>query len=127
MMKKYLIVLMAVLSFSFIGCEDTEPGGTSVEKMAGDWWVTAHAMVNGVDKGDVGVGHFMMRTFNTAANTSAEMWIEDGGEFWNYKLKTNVEYTNRSFSTPDFVTNVAYESKVKISEGKVLEGAAKTP
>lgn len=127
-MKKYLILLLTALTFSLVSCEkDTEPGGTSVEKMAGDWWVTAHMMENGVDAGDVGVGHFRMQTFNTAANTSTEMWLEDGAHFWDYKLKVGVNYANRTFSTSDFVDNVAYESKVKITEGKVLKNAAKTP
>lgn len=127
-MKKYLILLFTALTFSLVSCEeDTEPGGTSVEKMAGDWWVTAHVIDNGVDVGDAGVGHFRMQTFNTAANSATEMWLEDGTHFWNYKVKVGVDYENRTFSTPDFVDNMAYESKVKITEGKVLENAAKTP
>lgn len=42
-------------------------------------------------------------------------------------MKVNVNYAERTFSTPDFVNNVIYESKVKISDGKVLENAATTP
>lgn len=127
-MKKYLILLFTALTFSLVSCEeDTEPGGTSVEKMAGDWWVTAHVMDNGVDVGDTGVGHFRMQTFNTASNSVTEMWLEDGAHFWDYKVKVGVDYESRTFSTPNFVDNMAYESKVKITEGKVLENAAKTP
>lgn len=127
-MKKYLILLFTALTFSLVSCEeDTEAGGTSVEKMAGDWWVTAHVMDNGVDAGDVGVGHFRMQTFNTTANSATEMWLEDEANFWNYKVKVGVDYGERTFSTSDFVENIAYESKVKITEGKVLENAAKTP
>ena len=37
-MKKYMILLLASLAFTFVACDnDTEPGGTAVEKMAGDW------------------------------------------------------------------------------------------
>ena len=40
-MKKYMILLLVSLAFTFVACDnDTEPGGTAVEKMAGDWWVT---------------------------------------------------------------------------------------
>lgn len=47
-MKKYLILLLTALSVSFTSCDnETEPGGTAVEKMAGDWWVTATIMQNG--------------------------------------------------------------------------------
>ena len=46
-MKKYLILFLTVLAFSFTSCdEDTEPGGTAVEKMAGDWWVTYQQSVD---------------------------------------------------------------------------------
>ena len=35
-MKKYMILLLASLAFTFVACDnDTEPGGTAVEKMAG--------------------------------------------------------------------------------------------
>ena len=33
-MKKYMILLLASLAFTFVACDnDTEPGGTAVEKM----------------------------------------------------------------------------------------------
>ncbi|MCS3174453.1 hypothetical protein NXW76_26395 [Bacteroides thetaiotaomicron] len=49
------------------------------------------------------------------------MWLDDLGNFWEYKLKVNVNYAARTFSTTGFVDNVTYESKVKITDGKVLE------
>ena len=41
-MKKYIILLLlATVSFTFTACDnETEPGGTAVEKMAGTWYVT---------------------------------------------------------------------------------------
>ena len=38
-MKKYIILLLlATVSFTFTACDnETEPGGTAVEKMAGTW------------------------------------------------------------------------------------------
>ena len=38
-----------------------------------------------------------------------------------------MNYATRTFSTTGFVDNVTYESKVKITDGKILEGAALTP
>ena len=73
-MKKYLILLLTALSVSFTSCDnETEPGGTAVEKMAGDWWVTATIMQNGNEAGDSGAGHFRMYTYNTAANVPTEI------------------------------------------------------
>ena len=120
-MKKYLILLLTALSVSFTSCDnETEPGGTAVEKMAGDWWVTATIMQNGNEAGDSGAGHFRMYTYNTAANVPNEMWLEDGGNFRNYKVKVNVDYNARTFTTNDFVEGV------RITEGKIMEGAATT-
>ncbi|WP_321479215.1 lipid-binding protein [uncultured Bacteroides sp.] len=127
-MKKYFIFLLTALVITFVACDDdTEPGGTSVEKMAGDWWVTVNVINGGQDLGDAGVGHIRMSTYNTAMNTATEMWIDDAKHFWDYKLKVDVDYATRTFSTTDFVSNVSYNSKVKITNGKILEGAALTP
>lgn len=128
-MKKYLILLFATFAFILSSCEsDTDPGGTAVEKMAGDWWVTVNVIDNGQDLGDLfGYGHIMNYTYNTAANSATEMWLDDRKGFWNYKLKVNVDYATRTFSTADFTPNTSYESGVKITEGKIIENAAKTP
>lgn len=127
-MKKYITILFAAMAVMFTSCKkDFEPGGTEVEKMAGEWWVTATIIKDGKDAEDAGVGHFRMNTYNTASNVATEMWVDDGGNFWDYKLKVNVDYNNRTFSTNDFVNNVSYDCKVKITDGKVLKGMATTP
>jgi len=129
-MKKYLILLVAAIAFSFTGCQkDTEPGGTSVQDMAGEWWVTAEYQDAG-EWVDAGVGHFKLSTYNTAANLSTEMWVNDHGSFWNFKSVVKVDYTAKTFLTTDSVTTNSVSSpteKVLITAGKVLKGAAKTP
>jgi len=128
-MKKYMILLLASLAFAFTACDDdTEPGGTAIEKMAGDWWITVNAIIDGKEVEDpFELGHMRMSTYNTASNSETEMWLDNLNKFWKYKLKVNVNYTERTFSTTGFVDNVIYESKVKITDGKILENAAKTP
>lgn len=128
-MKKYMILLLASLAFAFTACDDdTEPSGTAIEKMAGDWWITVNAIIDGKEVEDpFELGHMQMSTYNTASNSETEMWLDDLNNFWKYKLKVNVNYTERTFSTTGFVDNVIYESKVKITDGKILENAAKTP
>ena len=97
-MKKYLILFLTVLAFSFTSCdEDTEPGGTAVEKMAGDWWVTYQQSVDEYNYLFNGTGampdeanienwnwdyvyddaHSQIYTYNTAANVATEMFITD--------------------------------------------------
>ncbi|MDR1382128.1 MAG: hypothetical protein LBJ47_11710 [Tannerella sp.] len=128
--KKYLTAaVFAACSLFITGCEDeTDPGGTAVKKMAGDWWVTVDVIEGETNLGDgYGIGHLIMHTYNTAANKPTEMWLEDGGNFWDYKLRVDVQYENRTFSTAGFVDNHAYESQASITDGKILEGAATTP
>ena len=147
-MKKYLILLFAALSFSLVGCDDdTEPGGTAVEKMAGDWWVTNTQSLDEYNFLFNSVGampnendienwewdyiyddtHSLMYTYNTAANIPTEMFIADDKHFWDYKVKAKVNYQARTFECPT-TANLAYDDcDVTIIKGQVLEGAATTP
>lgn len=121
-MKKYIALLFTVLAFVLTGCEkETEPGGTAVEKMAGDWWVTVS-----VD-GEVIAGPLKIFTYNTATNVPTEMWLDDEKGFWDFKIKVTSDANNMTFSTSDFVENMKYESKVKVANGKVTPGGAKSP
>ena len=129
-MKKYFILLSVVLTFFFAGCEKvTEPGGTAVHNMAGDWWVTCEYQKAGVWT-DAGVGHVLFTTYNTTANKNTEMWVNDNGSFWNFHSIINVDYLAKTFATTDSVsTNSASTptEKVLITNGKILKNAAKTP
>lgn len=127
-MKNIIYILFIfLLGFSFQGCEkDFEPGGTAVKDLAGDWWVTVDE-INGTDTTYDVNGHFLMYTYNTAANSPSEMWLEDGKHFWQYKIKVNVVKDQLAFSTSDFVDNTVYASKVKITDGKVVLNGTKSP
>jgi PBP1b-binding outer membrane lipoprotein LpoB len=129
-MKKYLILLVAALTFFFAGCQKaTEPGGTAVQNMAGDWWVTCEYQKAGVWT-DAGVGHVLFTTYNTAANKATEMWVNDNGSFLSFQSIVNVDYAAKTFSTADSVStnSASYPTeKVLITNGKILLHAAKTP
>ena len=115
-MKKYIsFALMTIaLSFGFASCDvetNEEPGGTNVQNMSGRWVVS----VSQVDEnGNVkyqpedlfGIMDVDLLTFNTAANSSTEMWIDDDGNFWAFKFKMLVDYVAGTFS----VTNVPYDA-----------------
>lgn len=137
-MKKYLILLFAVISFSLASCEkDTEPGGTAVEKMAGTWYVTWEV------KNDQGVwedilgGTVELNTYNTSANISTEMWLNES-YVTSAPLKVTTDYKSRAFSLPaeteispngnNMIEAIWGEAiTVTITDGKVLEKAATTP
>ena len=101
------------LSFGFVSCDvetNEEPGGTNVQNMAGRWTVS----VSQVDEnGNVvfepedlfGVVDVDLFTFNTSANSSTEMWIDDDGNFWDFKFKMPINYGAGTFSAPDIYYN----------------------
>ncbi|MDD3789132.1 MAG: lipid-binding protein, partial [Petrimonas sp.] len=106
-------------------------GETDAEAMAGEWYVKADAVdANGEivykDEDLFGIGYFHLDTYNTASNSTTEMWVNDNGNFWDFKNKINVDLNTLTFSAPD-AQNESYDSKVTIENGKILLGAAKTP
>lgn len=127
-MKKYLYIMITALAFISLSCDkdDTDPGRTSVEEMAGDWWVTYEYEDNGVWH-DSGVGHQRFTTYNTAANSDSEMWINDGAHFWDFSGIVAVDYTKKTFTSNGMIDNASYESQFEITDGKVLKDGAITP
>lgn len=128
-MKKILFLLLAA-GFFMVSCEKEKVGNTATVKMSGEWLVTVD-LAN--DDGSVavedcyGLGQVPIATYNTEKNVPTEMWIDDLGNFWDFKVNVDLDYNAATFSTKDFVDNYSYESQVKISNGKVLFDAAKTP
>jgi hypothetical protein len=111
-------------------CKKDEIGGTTTQKIAGTWYVTASPL--DLD-GDVigedfwGIGHFLVDTYSTADNSITSIWIDDNGNFWDFKGKIQADVNSLTFSGTD-VENISYEdSEFTIKNGKILLGAAKTP
>lgn len=139
-MKKLLYLCVAVLSLAFASCEKDEVGGTATQALAGEWYVTVDAVdANGntIDGGEdiFGLGKFLLNTYNTAANESDKMWIDDNNNFWGFKVRMTSDINNLSFTTGGEVTNAnataqedgsSYYCKVNVENGKVLPGAGLT-
>ena len=132
-MKKYISLLALALVFGVMTSCDSDPGGTAVKKMCGDWIVTAYTCENQGDVANIDnweweeLGSFSnyLLTYNTAANKSTEMWVDDNGELalgatddYSHKVKVNVKYGKRTFS----VENAANEYS---DNAKVLHNAAR--
>jgi len=90
-------------------------GGTATEKMANEWWVQLYD-----DSGPVtDFGH--IATYNSASNTSNELWLDDQAEIWDFKVKVNADPANLTFSAKDAVSVVEnYNIKVNITDGKIF-------
>lgn len=138
-MKKYLILLFAVASFSLVSCEkDTEPGGTAIEKMAGTWEVTWEAKNDQGIWEDILGGTVELNTYNTSANIPTEMWINES-YITNTPLKVTTDYKSRTFLLPaETIIKANANNKIEalwredaitvtITDGKTLEKAATTP
>lgn len=131
-MKKILVLLCITAGFVLASCEKEEIGGTSTQALAGEWYVTADAVDedgNVVYSGEelFGLGKFHVNTYNTAANVPNEIWVDDLGNFWEFKVKASADVNNCTFCTPDSVANAYYDCKVLIEGGKILPDAATTP
>jgi hypothetical protein len=116
-------ILAAVLVLtSFASCDevgDTNPGGTSVESMAGDWYV--QTLVNG----EVAIDYKLISTYNTAANNGSEMWIEDHGNIWDFKCKSPLNIGALTFAGNNLTSSVdSYDITVTITNGKVVKNGA---
>jgi hypothetical protein len=96
--------------------EKAEVWDSSTLDFAGEWW--AEHSVNGE-----GSGMGTLQTFNTTANDGKEIWITDNKTFWDYKVKCPIDKKTLTFSGKD-LQNFAYDSKVTITDGKILKNAA---
>lgn len=95
-----IYILFAFCLPVFLSCDlGTEPdiGGVEIEEMTGEWWVTFT-----VDGDDIyGLGHTLISTYNTAGNTTTEMWLDDLGHTWQYKLRVPINLEAQSFAGTD--------------------------
>lgn len=138
-MKKVLYFALLFLCAGLTSCEKDEIGGTATQATAGDWYVTVDAAdENGnvyVDSdGDAwydpfGMGRFTVLTYNTAANVPNEMFIEDMGNFWDFKVKVSCDQQGLTFQTNTTANNnmvADYEDiNVTITGGKILPKAGR--
>ena len=126
MKLKINFILLLVVSAFFISCdndgyEDYDAGGTNVEDVSGEWYVQL------LLEEEVIVDYSLISTYNTAANTGSEMWVDDHQNIWWFKVKTPVNVQAKSFSGTGLASNVDdYEITVNISNGMIAENGATT-
>lgn len=110
--------LLVLVSFS--SCDeggDPNPGGTTVEKYAGDWFIT----LTDTD-GNTLVENALHTTYNTSANDNT-MWIDDHENGYWIKCKVTVNLADGTFTATD-AENLLDGSLVTITEGKIEKNAA---
>lgn len=114
--------------FSVFSCtEDPEVWDSKVLELSGDWFVRYDHEKYGEDP--FGSGFTPLMTFNTAKDDGTEIWITDDGNFWDYKVKVNVNTSNLTFGSDQALVNSVdgYEISVKIMNGKIIKNAVTQP
>ncbi|MFA5417629.1 MAG: lipid-binding protein [Bacteroidales bacterium] len=118
-MKKILIIGFTLLLGIMMSCDkmkDPKVDYVNLGKyLPGEWWVTY--TVDGVDIYDM--GHTVLTTSNTAANTSTDMWVTDNGNFWTFQVKATADPGNYTFSVIDG-TDIMYDDTTTITNGRVF-------
>lgn len=125
------IALSAMLLFatSFLSCDatsDLDPGGTAVQDMAGDWFVHLLADDGSGNLIDIyNIGYFRLSTYNTAADVSNELFLDDHG-LWPMKSVVNVNIDSKTFSGNALPNEYSETITSDISNGFILPDAAIT-
>ena len=123
-------MILCVATALFQSCKKDEIGGTATQQTAGEWFVTADAIeADGtlLEEDFFGLGHFLVTTYNTSENTPTKMWLEDSGNFWDFKGVVNVDANALTFSGDKVVSNSGDNITFDVVNGKILKGAATTP
>lgn len=115
--KIFPVVLIAFGSMLFAACKKNnlpDVGGTAAQNMANEWWV--QTKLDGVDL----TGFLKIATYNTADNNS-DIWVDDLGHIWPFKIKAQANLNNLTFSATESVSAVPnYDIKVNVTDGKVI-------
>ena len=123
----YIVPVFFLVTVLSCKLEDPEIEFTPIGKMANEWHYQLLI--------DDGSGNFIdpynggynpMFTTNTAANTPDSMWIDDDGSWAEIRAKVAINVSDMTFSNSTIVTERYTDGTVLISNGKILEGAAKS-
>jgi len=114
----YLLLLLGLIGiFSSCSKDLPDPGGTGAEKLSGEWFVKVTYDGNTTD-------YIKIMTYNAAANNDS-LWVDDLESFWQFKVKAKFDGGGLTFATTN-AQNGYYDSKVTISNGKVIQNASTT-
>lgn len=124
--KLFVCSLLVVCASS---CAKEEIGGTAVKDMCGEWYVVVDAVDsqgNVVYEDPFDAGTFTLYTYNTNANLPTEMYIDDDGGFWDFRITVDVDYAAKTFSVKDAVDDYN-EILVDVANGKIVKDGAVSP
>lgn len=126
-MNNKLIYVFVSMLLIFASCQNDDIEYTETGKLAGEWWVSYEVKdASGVWQ-SIGSDHLPLLTYNTAANSASEMYVDDRGEFWDFKVKAAVTPGTLTFGSDAKLENLSYENcQVTITNGEVLYGVGRS-
>jgi hypothetical protein len=120
-MKRIFVIIAGITLIAVSSCsKKPDTGGTATESMANEWYVTLY------DGTSPEVSHAHIYTYNSAANSN-EIWLDDDGNVWEFKVKAAADVSALTFSASN-VTSIwpSYNIKVNITDGKIIPNAGKS-
>ncbi|WP_166967685.1 lipid-binding protein [Yeosuana marina] len=118
----FLFLSFAMIT-SFISCDQVESvpdkSDILISEVTGTW------VVDMVWDGDP-QGTNTISIYNTAANDTNFMWIDDQEHSWGLKAKVPLNFQSLTFSGAD-LDELYYGVTVNITDGKIIKGGATTP
>jgi hypothetical protein len=130
-MSKILFGILIVGVISWASCTKGVPnyasaqtGQTATVKMANGWWVN----ISLPGLGNLTPTPTFFATYNTAANTTDSMWIDDLGNGYGFKNTVAINYTALTFSVANSLNyyidgNGDTATLVTVLNGKILPKA----
>ncbi|NND33193.1 MAG: hypothetical protein HKN76_11435 [Saprospiraceae bacterium] len=123
-MKQIKFIFFLSMLLGVVSCDLTDPPaieGVALEEMTGEWWVTFT-----VDGEDIyGIGYNIITTYNTAANNTTEMWLDDLEHTWSFKLRTPVNPETLSFGGSG-LSEQYYDITATVTNGVITKGNTET-
>lgn len=128
-MKKLFYILAITLATVLASCQKDPIGGTKVQDMSGQWYVQVDIVdaSGNVVLEDFNGGRSMLLTYNTASDADNVLYVDDLGNFWEYKVQVPCVLSSKSFGSESPVANESYDCNVTLTNGKIVEGGATTP
>ncbi|HLY70233.1 MAG TPA: lipid-binding protein, partial [Puia sp.] len=125
-MQKILFGLFISLMILAVSCTKKQPdlastqiGNTATVKMNNGWWI--NVSIKG-QSGNLFPTPVFFETYNTASNSPDSLWIDDLGNFWDFKVVATANYSALTFAANQVFNNY-YADTVTITNGKILPKA----
>ena len=139
-LKNILLVAVILSALSLSSCsklfewnqpKEVEQENSSIYPMGGEWYVTyTFDDGSGVIDDYYGAGTGTLITYNTADESTTEMWMHDD-YFWATTYKVPINLGAQTFSSTDSLESSfdhgSYDIKVLVSNGKIIEDGGTSP